>query len=324
MINFNQAKEVPKSFGGSELKKAMLYRDDIYMVKFPDPVREEKNQLSYMNNQFSEHAGCEIFKMCGIAVQETHLGTFTVGNKDKVVVACKDFTNEYGELIEFSSIARANVESEKKVTTAIETVYDVIQNSNLIEEKADTIEKFWDMFVVDALIGNTDRHLTNWGLTNYNGDGRLTFAPVYDCGSSLSALVSDENKRKFLQNETEFKNNEYNIYSVYTKEGKRILYHEIFKSPTNDLTKAIERIVPRIEINAINKMIRNIEGMPDVHKEYMTKSLELRNNLILQPSLKRIRKQNLEPQTIDSLLEKVKSSCSTKSKKATRNIREDR
>lgn len=73
-------------------------------------------------------------------------------NKDKIIVACKDFTNEYGELIEFSSIARANIESEKKVTAAIETMYDVIQKSNLIEEKADTIEKFWDMFVVDYKI----------------------------------------------------------------------------------------------------------------------------------------------------------------------------
>lgn len=293
MINFNETKEIPSNFGGSELKKAMIYQGDVYMVKFPDPVREKKNMLSYMNNQFSEHIGCEIFKSCGILVQETKLGYYKVNGKDKIVVACKDFTKEYGDLIEFNSIAKANVESGKQNRLTIEKVYDVINTSNLINEKSNTIERFWDMFVVDALIGNSDRHLSNWGLVK-NDDYSLTFAPVYDCGSSLSALLSDDKKERILQNETDFKNVEYNIQSVYFVDGKKIYYHEIFKKPPNDLKLAIERIVPKIEINTIINIVENVKELPPIHKEYMIKSIKLRYDLILQPSLKQLLKKNNE------------------------------
>ena len=56
MIKFNNEKEIPNTFfGGSEQKRAYEIDGKIYMVKFPDPVRQKKNELSYMNNQFSEY-----------------------------------------------------------------------------------------------------------------------------------------------------------------------------------------------------------------------------------------------------------------------------
>ena len=74
------------------------------MLKYPDPVRagKFKNAISYKNNQFSEHIGCQIFKACGFKVQDTLLGYFTdkVTGKRKLVVACKDFTQyEYHGLV---------------------------------------------------------------------------------------------------------------------------------------------------------------------------------------------------------------------------------
>ena len=63
MIDLTHCQETINTFGGSEKKKRILYDHRIYMVKFPDPVRELHNSLSYMNNQFSEDIGCKIFKM---------------------------------------------------------------------------------------------------------------------------------------------------------------------------------------------------------------------------------------------------------------------
>lgn len=68
MIDFNKSRELPNKYEGSEFKKTILYNDEIYMLKFPDPIREQKNKLSYKNNQFSEYIGCEIFKSCGFLV----------------------------------------------------------------------------------------------------------------------------------------------------------------------------------------------------------------------------------------------------------------
>lgn len=150
------------------------------------------------------------------------------------------------------------------------------------------------MFVIDALIGNTDRHLDNWGLLE-QPTGEFTFAPVYDCGSSLSPLYDDNEKAWFLQNKNDFKINEYNICSVYRLNNQRIFYHEIFEKPIPDLEKSIIKIVPRIQdaLSKIKEMIVNIEGLTDISKTYMIKSIELRNELILKRSFKKLNKHNI-------------------------------
>ena len=39
---------------------------------------------------------------------------------------------------------------------------------------------FWDMFIVDALIGNWDRHNGNWGFLYDTVQDEMKLAPVYD------------------------------------------------------------------------------------------------------------------------------------------------
>ena len=69
MINFNEAKRLPNKFLGSERKSTVEYQGSVYMLKFPDPPKAKKFKelLSYKNNQFSEHIGCQIFASCGFA-----------------------------------------------------------------------------------------------------------------------------------------------------------------------------------------------------------------------------------------------------------------
>jgi hypothetical protein len=56
------------------------------------------------------------------------------------------------------------------------------------------IAKAFDVFVgyllLDALLGNQDRHQLNWGLIR-GSDGRLTLAPTFDHASSLGRNESD-------------------------------------------------------------------------------------------------------------------------------------
>jgi len=117
--------------------------------------------------------------------------------------------------------------------------------------------KFWDMFVIDALIGNGDRHLDNWGILSKSG--QITFAPIYDCGSSLGALLSDEQMKNNLDDYTTFKNEEYNKKSCYTLDGKRIIYPEIFKAPPTELNAAVVRMVPGIDMHRIQQIIVDME-----------------------------------------------------------------
>ena len=292
MVDLSDVKWMPNRFGGSESKWTMKYEGKLYMVKFPDPIRApKKTTLGYINNHFSEHIGCHIFQMLGIPAQNTFLWLVTPPNskREKIAVACEVFCQDTtGCLIEFSKFFLHETDSQKRNKTTIEDVMHVIDEDVMIKNREQMKKFFWDMFVVDAFIGNGDRHLDNWGVIEAS-DRSLAPAPVYDCGSALTPLSSDEEKATLLESEGSFKMTEYNLCSVYRYQGKRVFYHEIFKNPPKDLRRAIQCIVPRIkEASArIDAFIDCTEGLSDISKDYMKKSLALRRDQILLPSLKK-------------------------------------
>lgn len=294
MLDFDKGKERLNNYLGAEKKTTVLYEDEIYMLKYPDPIRGSKlkGELSYKNNQFSEYVGCKIFKFCGFITQDTALGYFTDrSGKRKIVVGCKDFTQHGGEFFEMKKLGNQTAVDGVggKIKASIEDVYDIINESPLIKNKHEIIAGFWDMFVVDALIGNGDRHLGNWGLMVNNDT--ISLAPIYDCGSSLEALLSDDAMKDLLERPQIFTNTSRNQTSCYSLNGKRIFNIEIFKKPPADLANAILRIVPKIDIDKINGIIEATPIMSDIRKEYLKKSVTLRYEEILAPALKRISKQ---------------------------------
>lgn len=288
MIDITNYKQEINNYGGSELKATYIINGEKYMVKMPDPIRKKTLDLGYMNNQYSEYIGCHIFESVGIPVQKTMLVKLNKDGKEKIAVACKDFLNPGEELIEISNVS-LSLSTEKKYKISIEDVYEIINkmsvNYKLDENKL--ISNFWDMFVVDALIGNTDRHFGNWGFIKK--DDIISFAPVYDCGSSLHPLLSENEQIKLMSDSIAFKNSSYNIASVYTMNNKKIFYHEIFKNPPVDLKEAIKRIVPKIDMEKIKEIIASTEGLSKTQKEYYFKDILLRKEEILDKSYNEIK-----------------------------------
>ncbi|MCL2498943.1 MAG: HipA domain-containing protein [Defluviitaleaceae bacterium] len=288
MINFDKGDELLNKFAGSEAKTTIRYENEVYMIKYPDPIRQKKNLLSYMNNQYSEHIGCCIFRACGMEAQETALGYYTdLNGKRKIVVGCKDFTQNGATLYEFGKLGN-QVLVEGKTGITIESVTEVINRSNIIKNKDEILDRFWDMFVVDCLIGNSDRHFDNWGVID--NDGEIKFAPVYDCGSALSALVDDDKMALLLTDPVDFKNQEYNRVSCYYMNNKKVYYHDIFSNPPEALASAILRIAPKIDMDEIHGIIDSTPCISDVRKDYLKKALDLRFNEIIIPALKRIKR----------------------------------
>ena len=294
MINFNEAEERINKFLGSEKKTTILYNNELYMLKYPDPVRPDRfrENLSYKNNQFSEHIGSQIFKSCGFDTQDTLLGYFTDSNgKEKIVVACKDFTQDVSTLYEFAKIANQTLVDKSSENISIEDVYSIIDEASMIKDKAGTINAFWDMFVVDALIGNRDRHFGNWGLLEKNGE--LSFAPIYDCGSSLSALLDDGKMEDALHDSAKLREYSFNVTSCYYMNGKRVVYHEIFANPPQGLQEAIKRIAPRVDMDKIKNIIDSTPEITDIRKEYLKKAVEMRYSQIIIPALKQIQSKEI-------------------------------
>ena len=277
MIDFTECIEELNNYKGSEKKKTLIYDNKKYLVKFPDPVREKNKNISYINNAFSEYVGSNVFRIVGFETQNTILGNYTYNGKEKVVCACEDFTDSDNILYEFESLA-LSTNPDKKIETELLDIIEVIESNKIIDSKK-IKEKFWDMFIIDCLIGNTDRHNGNWGLLLNKKNNEVKFAPVYDCGSCLNPMLEDIEIENF--NETELKNLAINCYSCIKENGKKINYIAYIKSKKNEeCNKAICRIFEKIDIDKINKFIDEIPYMSTIRKEFYKNIIELRYDIL--------------------------------------------
>ena len=72
-------------------------------------------------------------------------------------------------------------------------------------------------------------------------------------------------------------------------DGKRANYHKVITSlEYKDCNKAIKRIVPKIQLDDINKLIDNVEELSPLKKEFLKKILKLRKELILDAAFKKL------------------------------------
>ena len=258
MIDFTNAIEEFNNYKGSEKKKTLIYNNKKYLVKFPDPVREKN-------------------KIVGFKTQNTVLGKYEYKGKEKIVCACEDFTDNENVLYEFENLA-LSTNPDKKIETELDDIMEVIEESKMIDSKS-TKQKFWDMFVVDSLIGNTDRHNGNWGFLLNKNTGKAEFSPIYDCGSCLNPMLEDKGIEKI--SETELKNLAINCYSCIKENGKKINYMTYIKQIENeDCNNAIKRLFANINLNEIKRFIDNIECMSEVRKEFYKNIIAQRYEII--------------------------------------------
>lgn len=277
MIDFSNATEEFNNYKGSEKKKTLIYNGKKYLVKFPDPIIEKNKNISYINNAFSEYIGSNIFKMIWFETQNTILGKYNYNGKEKIVCACEDFTSDDSELFEFEGLA-LSTNPDKKIDTELSDIIDVIEECKMINSD-ETKLKFWKMFIIDALIGNTDRHNGNWGFLVNKKTKRVTFAPIYDCGSCLNPMIEDEEIEKL--NDTELKNLAINCYSCLKEEGKKINYMAYIKSMKNEnCNDAVKEIFHQININQIKEFIDEISYISEGRKAFYLNIIEQRYNII--------------------------------------------
>ena len=141
------------------------------------------------------------------------------------------------------------------------------------------------MFIVDALIGNFDRHGGNWGFIKR--DNKYRIAPVYDNGSSLyPKLNSDEKIAAVLASEEEIDQRIYKFPTSHIKvKNRKSSYFEVISSRQFEAcNEALKRIVPRIDLNRINAVIDETEGISDLRKQFYKFMLQQRYEKILMYS----------------------------------------
>ena len=277
MIDFTNAIEEFNNYKGSEKKKTLIYNGKKYLVKFPDPIREKNKNISYINNAFSEYIGSNIFKICGFETQNVILGKYDYRGREKIVCACEDFTDNENILYEFENLV-LSTNPDKKIETELNDIMEVIDENKMINTKETKI-KFWNMFIIDSLIGNTDRHNGNWGFLLNTKTKQIIFSPIYDCGSCLNPMLEDEQINKM--SDIELKNLAINCYSCLKENGKKINYITYIKQMKNEeCNSAIKRLFSYINIEKIKKFIDEIDCMTKERKDFYKKIIEIRYEYI--------------------------------------------
>lgn len=265
------------TYGGSETKRTYYIDGKKYMVKFPDPVRKLKANISYVNNQYSEFIGCKIFELFGIDVQKVNLVKCNVDGKDKVAVMCEDFLTEDEMLIEFKTLSYS-LSTEKIYTNDINDIFEMVSIITSMKDRKDFKSKFWDIFIVDTLIGNVDRHLGNWAIIASNDTSRLS--PVYDCGSALHPLLSEEDVLNVIKNK-EIKNISINLKTAYKLNDKTLNYIDVYELMPSELASSLKKMYPLIDLEKIKNIIFSIDVLSDTMKEFYYNTIKIRKTEIL-------------------------------------------
>ena len=290
MIDFTNLPVRNKIYAGANGSKiSVLYNNELYMLKFP-AVPAINKEMSYANGCISEYLGCHIFESVGIPVQKTLLGTYTINGKEKIVVACKDFTTNGLVLQDFASLKNTIIDSAHNgYGTELSDIEKTLEEQTAIEPQK-LIEWFWDMFIVDALIGNWDRHNGNWGFLYNTETDEISLAPIYDCGSCLFPQADEEIMKKTLEDpaEREIRVFERPLSSIKTN-GQKIQYFKFISSLENSsCNKALERILPKINMDKINKVIDETPFISDLQKEFYKTMLRERKERILDFSYQKL------------------------------------
>lgn len=287
LIDFNKATEIPPEYNGSEKKKTMILDGKKYLVKFPDSNRSPKLNISYINNVYSEYIGSKIFELLGINVQKVKLGYYHQEERMFYVCACEDFTNENTKLIEFEKLENASLDSEGE-RKDLSDIKHIIELNTYNIDKTSFKNFFWDMFIVDCLIGNTDRHNGNFGFIKNIKTEELTLAPIYDCGSCLFSTFTDERMEEVLNNEGLLRDCIKNTSSAIKYNGSKIKYYDfITKLENDDCSKALMRMYPRVDINKINDIIDEIPCITDIRKKFYKIIIKYKYEDILQVAYKK-------------------------------------
>lgn len=309
VVDFNNVEESGLFYGGqSGLKLGIIYNNENWLLKFSKNIRDFKRvDLSYMTSALSEYIGSHVFQCLDIPVHETLLGI----RDRKLVVACKDFTNDTSQLIEYREIKNYyNQELEEELDQTISNTEDHGSNLkailihaeyNPIFKKVNDLEShFWEQSVIDILINNNDRNSGNWGILFDKNKKMYQVSPVFDNGGSFYNKKSGKSFANYLNDDKLLHTVSTSLQTAYKIDGHNLSIQKFINIDNEHLKDAILKIVPFIleRFDSIKEMIKEIpeayKGIKIIDqptKDFYIKSMEIRYNELLYPRFQKICKE---------------------------------
>lgn len=293
LINFNDFQQNQRMYGGTAGRKmGITYNGKDYLLKFPGNLKEKKMKninLSYSNSPVCEYIGSKIYELVGLPVHNTILGT----RNGKIVVACEDFLQDGDRLYEFDKIKvtfephflDSNGNETNGVGVDLYEIMMTLQEHPFLQDVSGVKEHFWNMFVMDALIGNTDRNNSNWGII-LRKDGSKEIAPVYDNGNCLNSKWDDEKMQIVMDDASKMEAEAYKARRcIYELQGKRVNPYYIIESMEyQECSDAVRKLTPKIEscMSQIWLMIEEIPVLSEIQKQFFTLIIQSRYEKVLR------------------------------------------
>ena len=198
----------------------------------------------------------------------------------KVYIALQENYN----LMDFASVKNQIIDSKSNgYGTDLNDIIETIENQNIMDPVS-LSDYFWDMFVVDALLGNWDRHNGNWGFLYNQETDEVKLAPVFDCGSCLFPQIDDPMIIKVLKEKQLFNARVYDFpTSAIVLRGKRINYYSFIKTHEYpECDKAIERLKKKIDFNRIDELIDSVNCISENHRLFLKKIIHARYEVFFE------------------------------------------
>ena len=275
--DFNECETYPKFYGGNAgRKEAVILDDAVWMLKYPERTAGMSgNVLSYTTSPVSEFIGSHVYESLGIPVHETLLGT----RFGKVVVACKDFVSQLapGETFYDMHDVKNSAADDSPLPDGrpssgsslyLSDLLSFLETDPVIRAVDGALDRFWDMFVVDALIGNADRNNSNWGII-VASDGHARLAPVFDNDNAFFNKRRPESSRHTLESPSDVEGLAIgSCTSCYLRDdGHKVKpFSYMTALADKDCTMACARIADRLDLDYIRLLMAelptDVKGMP--------------------------------------------------------------
>lgn len=285
--DYSKFKVNNKYYSGSEKKIGITVNGEDYIVKF-----QTKEDFNVRYNHISEYIGSQIFGFLGFNVQSTMLGYY----KGDEVVVIKDFNEEGSFFVPFNGVGESSLDDEKEgYSYSYDDITRMLEDNKKLTNIEETISSFWDIYIVDALLANFDRHGSNWGFIKKEGKYKLS--PVFDNGSCLFPKLIDEYMiEKILNDESEINKRVYDFPTSQIKlNDKKSSYYEVISSlQYEECNKALVRMVRKINLEKINSLIDEIQIISPVRKTFYKRIIKERYEKILLASYKKLVGDNYE------------------------------
>lgn len=276
-MDYSRFKDNGKFYSGSEKKIGITVDGKDFILKF-----QKESEIGPLTNHLSEFIGSHIFSLAGMEVQKTFLGTYQGQN----VVAMEDFVPKGFEFVPFNDVGDSTLEEDKeRFHYSYQDIMIMLKDNTKLTDVPETISAFWKMYLIDALIGNFDRHGGNWGFIKK--DNRYALAPVFDNGSCLfPRLNSDRSCQEVLNSPDEIAKRTLLFPTSQIRLGNRkSSYYDVISSLRfEECNQALLGIVSNLSLLPIDRLIDQISDLSEVRRRFYKAILDARyKKLLLEP-----------------------------------------